>query len=943
MDIGGARRLIEEYLPIQVISEESRIENSVTQAQGYLARGVLALIHRWWARRPLVACRSVLYATLVQAREPRTAQGPHQGPDSVQLLLERLCRLRASKEDFHRAAEKIREANGGTPRLLDMFAGGGSIPLEAARLGCESYALDLNPVAHLVQLCTVYAPAAYGNLVLDDVRHWSDVVFKRAKNESEELYPAVVIQSPNSQSSFLDEATGADNRNLRPLAYLWSRTVPCKRCGAEVPLHRQTWLRKKKANHVAVRPLARDTKSIAYELLRSQKDSPHDAIGEWGFDPSAISKSGETECLHCRTVVTSDHIKACGQAGNIGKQAMAVAMISPNGRGKQYLSNSELAEPSSQELSDRLESLLHDTGVVLYDCSLPPQGALGLRVQAYGYLKWDQLFTTRQLVVLLTFVKHIRKAYAEMLTGGMDHSRAKCVATYLAFILDRVIERNTSVSHWDPDGEFIQVDIGSGRIRMTWDFPETNPFGGASGSWEQARADLLNALESLCAQDFEKVPTVIRGSALSIPFPNDFFDVVFTDPPYYDNVPYAYLADFFYPWLKRTVGDLYPEHFATSGSPVKSEVVMDPIRHNRSADAARLAYEVMLAQAFKEASRVLRPGAPLVCVYAHKTSAGWSVLVEALRGSGFAVTEAWPIDTENVSRQRSKDSAALATSIFLVARKRETVMTANYEESVRPELEEIVGERVQTLWDLGISGADLVIACVGAGLRAFTRYSKVEYANGEEVPAERFLAEVESVVLDAILTRLAKTAGADGNDTSLVGVDVATRFYVLWRYTYQMAELESGEAIVFANGTHVELDGLHGLAARSCALVEKKGGKYHLLDYSQRGDNSELGMPSGDGQPAPLIDTLHRLLWLIERRPSEIPEFLRESRCNTEQLRLVAQALSGPALKGGELEEVATGTELSGLTKLTANWRSVVEDAAKSAEGPLFRAARENK
>ena len=202
----------------------------------------------------------------------------------------------------------------------------------------------------------------------------------------------------------------------------------------------------------------------------------------------------------------------------------------------------------------------------------------------------------------------------------------------------------------------------------------------------------------------------------------------------------------------------------------------------------------------------------------------------------------------------------------------------------------------------------------------------MEYSNGEEVAAERFLREVETAVLEAILGRLSKEVGGNGGRYGLAGVDPATRFYTLWRYTYKSSELDSGEAIVFANGTHVELDGLHGLSSGSRPLVEKKKAKYRLLDYASRGDDAKLGLPSEDGNPAPLVDALHRVLWLMERHPSGIPEFLRDARPNTEEMRLVAQALAGPAL--------------AALTKLTANWRSVVEDAAGAAEGPLFRAAR---
>jgi putative DNA methylase len=318
----------------------------------------------------------------------------------------------------------------------------------------------------------------------------------------------------------------------------------------------------------------------------------------------------------------------------------------------------------------------------------------------------------------------------------------------------------------------------------------------------------------------------------------------------------------------------------------------------------------------------------MVVVYAHKTTLGWATLVEALRVAGFTVTEAWPLDTEKPGRLRAQESAALASSILLVARKREGVERGGYEDDVRPELEAIVRERVGTLWEMGISGADLVIACVGAGLRAFTRFARVELANGEEVPAERFLTEVETAVLENILARLSKEVDGGDGKRSLAGVDSATRFYTLWRYTYKGADLDAGEAIIFANGTHVEIDGARGVSGGTRSLVEKKKGKYRLRDYRERGEDEKMGLPAGGGDPAPIIDVLHRTLWLMENRPARLAEFLREAQPNREEMRLVAQALAGPALKGGDLMDVSPNAELSALAKLTANWRSLVEDAA---------------
>ncbi|MDH7515654.1 MAG: DUF1156 domain-containing protein, partial [Bacteroidota bacterium] len=315
-------------------------------------------------------------------------------------------------------------------------------------------------------------------------------------------------------------------------------------------------------------------------------------------------------------------------------------------------------------------------------------------------------------------------------------------------------------------------------------------------------------------------------------------------------------------------------------------------------------------------------------VYAHKTTLGWSTLVDALRKSGFTVTEAWPLDTEMASRLRGMDSAALASSIFLVARKREGLATGSYEDDVRPELERIVRERVDSLWKMGITGADLVIAAVGAGLRAFTKFALVEYANGEEVPAEKFLAEVEGVVLETLLEKIFGVTGS-----GVAGVDGPSRFYVLWRYTYKAAEMEAGEAIVFTYGQNVELDSPNGLSSGSRALVEKKKGKYRLCDFTERGHDEKLGMPDAQtGKPVPLIDILHRILWLLEKEPRKLNAFLNEARPDRERLRLLAQVLAGTALEGERQVEsllhqsmVTTPPEAAALKKLVANWRVLIE------------------
>jgi putative DNA methylase len=262
-----------------------------------------------------------------------------------------------------------------------------------------------------------------------------------------------------------------------------------------------------------------------------------------------------------------------------------------------------------------------------------------------------------------------------------------------------------------------------------------------------------------------------------------------------------------------------------------------------------------------------------------------------------------------------------------VARRREGDETGSYEREVQPALARIVRERMDRLWVQGVTGADLVIACVGAGLRAFTRYARVEYANGAQVPADTFLTEVEGVVLETLLEKL---FGVDR--TGIRSVDAVTRFYVLWRYAYRHSAIDAGEAIVFAYPQHVELDGPGGLTSGRTPLIEKKRSQYRLYDFTERGDDDALGIPSSDGKERPpLVDVLHRVLWLVEHAPHQIPAYLDEARPDIERLRIVAQTLAGQTLtatgggNGGKALVAATGAEAAALRKLTTNWRTLID------------------
>jgi putative DNA methylase len=868
------------------------------------------------------------------------------------------------------------------PRVLDMFAGGGAIPLEGLRLGCEAYALDLNPVAHIIQLCTLVYPQKYGKPdpsargmtgpknangeptwggLAAEVRYWGNWILDHVKAEIGDLYPLIPdpdYKKPSQEDAKAARKKGASGKQLTmveendedddaddvvadvpsgflmPVAYLWSRSVRCKKpgCGANVPLLKQTWLSKREGRFIAMRMVPDEgTKAISFEIVSS------DTQDSLGFDPEAFSKAGNATCPFCGTVADSDYVKAEGTASRIGELPMAVACVRPERKGKLYL---PWNQPTPRDrIREEQEKAMDSAGVELISERLEANPR-SFDIQRYGYTTWKSVFTDRQQAMLMTFASSTIAAAKEIRLICDQEPLSRALQTALAMTCSRLVTQHNAFAFIDSSRETIAGPWGDGKFPMSWDFAEANPLSGVTASYATALKLATNVYSQISARG--KAADVQRGSATEIPHADQSIDAVVSDPPYYDSVSYSNLADAFYIWLKRSLRSIYGDHFATELTPKKKEAIAASYRHDNDRQAASQAYECLMEASLAEANRVLKPGGTIAIVYAHKTTLGWSTLVDAMRGARFEIREAWPLHTEMKGGRKKVDRAMLASSIFLVARKRgDNAGVGNYEDDVQPDLQQIVRERVETLWDMGIAGADLVIACVGAGLQAFTRYEKVEYANGEEVPAEKFLAEVEGVVLDTMMGKLF------GQDSRVSSIDVDSRFYVLWRYVYKAAEIEAGEAIVFVMGLHVELDGQNGLSAGRFALVEKKKNKFRVRDYTERGESEKLGLPeeAEGGRPArnaPLIDVLHRVLWLMDNQPRKLGTFLEEVRPDRERLRLLAQTLAGAALSGKSEEDKAklvatTPAEQSALGKLLANWRSLIEGRLAAGDETLFK------
>ena len=919
---GTDRRLIEDFLPLDEL-------NSIATMEKKHPKHPVALVHYWPARRPTTVSRAAIYAALVAA--PLSDEEREESASFVA----RLAAYSTLPEVVAAARERIRSAHGGdTPRVLDMFAGGGAIPLEAARLGCESHALDYNSVAHLIELCTLVYPQQFGNSLADDFEHWSQLVLERTRREVSDLYPPIRIPETDEVAAQLrlfggaDRSDGRSDQEVSPVTYIWVRTVPCRRpgCMAPVPLVRQAWLRKKRGAVAAV-PRIEDRRRLCWNVVS-------------GSSTGEISKhteqtgSGQAVCIACNTPAPADHVKKMATAGLLGTSLAAVVVAIPDQSrrakaGKTRRHRKLYVRPSATTVPDtgmcrlQLDSLLKDTRVPALGENMNTADSTTVAGRGYGISKWCELFTGRQLIVLFTLVKHIRQAYREMRAEGVAEDRARALTTYLSMAFGRLANSFTKFCRWQAQDQKTIAAIGDRQaLKMIYDFSEINPFAETSGCLPFAFKN-----EAFCIRELAKVQSpcvVTRGSAEELFYDDETFDAVITDPPYYSSIYYADLSAFFYVWLKRIIGDLYPEHFTLPTPPKRREAVAQPSEHGGDVAKANDHYQHMMRRSLAEARRVLKPGAPLVCVYAHRTTEGWATLIRALVEAGLTVTEAWPVQTEARGRTNAQKAAALSDSIFFVARRRQEADTGQYETDVEPELHRIARERISTLWagGRGIGGADLLMAAVGAGLRAYTRFAKVEYANGEPVPAERYLREVEGVVLDVILDEIFGLHRA-----AVSAVDSTTRFYILWRFTYRESSVEAGEAYVFCYPQGIEIDGPTGLSGPPPALVEKVRGAFRVRNFEERGSGKLLGSDT-DGAGAPLIDLVHRLLWVLDNQPTELPEFLEKARPNQEQLRLVTQALCAPVLGRSDILDVASTAELRALAKLNANWHSVLDGEA---------------
>jgi len=844
------KRFIEESFPVKEVSEHSSREKNIRH-------GHISTLHIWWARRPLASSRATSYAALIHAPED-----VEEWEKKRQFIAE-LSKWENSLNMaiIEKARKDILKANGKPPRVLDPFAGGGAIPLETLRLGCETYAGEYNPVAVLILKCTLEYPQKYGEKLIKDVKRWGEWVLQEAKKEIGKFYPA-------DKSGYFGEGEGAT-----PVGYIWARTIKCEnpKCNAEIPLMRQFWLAKKSNKKVALYPYV-EGNEVKFKIVGDGYEKmPSD------FDPSkgTVSRAIVT-CPVCGHVIEAKNVRKQFQEGKAGQRMIAVVLHSKNRKGKFYriASNEDMKAYRDAEkyLEEKRQKLMQEWGIDPVPDEEIPLMSGTFNVPIYGMNTWGSLFNSRQKLALITFVEKVRQAYQKMIEEGYDRGYAKAVVSYLAFVISRTTDSNSTLCWWQNSWEKEAITFARQALPMTWDYFEANPFGEKGYRWKGFLESELLVLDHL-SQINSPPATVFQSSATELPFPDNYFDAVFTDPPYYNSVPYADLSDFFYVWLKRCIGNLYPDLFSTPLTPKSKEITqMEWWDKKRYGYKDKKWFEDMLKKSFQEMQRVLKPNGIATIVYAHKTTEGWETVINALLDSGLIVTASWPIHTEMQARLRAKESAALASSIYIVARKMEKQGTGWFND-VKEEIKKYLNEKMERLWKEGISGADYFISAIGSAIEIFGKYEKVMDYEGNVVRADKLLDFVRDVVADHVLRQILHD-GIAGEIAPL------TKFYLLWRWSYGEAKVHFDDARKLASSVGIDME-----KEWNKGFIVKEKEFIRLLSAHERSIDEIKGNE--------LIDVLHKclLLWR-EGRHDEIKEVLQESGWMNDTFFRVANALA---------------------------------------------------
>ena len=793
------KRLAEVDFPIAEVSRHAAREKSIRH-------GHPSTLHLWWARRPLASSRAVLMALLLpdpcdphcpeefkaKARETLLAmRGRASGWDSTvktdeglrQVLLKFIADFanwdNCAKSEYLEAGRGLVKAahTGETPLVVDPFAGGGSIPLEALRLGCETFASDLNPVACLILKVMLEDIPRHGPGLADELRKVGAEIKAQAEKELADLYP----RDPDGST---------------PIAYLWARTVNCEapNCGAEIPLMRSMWLCKKPKRKRALRPnVVRDDDVLPWVEFEIFEPKAEREVAD-----GTVSRARAT-CLCCRVVLPPDRVRAQLASHHGGADAVfddhgnrtggarmtAVVTLKPGQQGRHYRLPTDADYAAVRLAQEWVANLLEEwesngrTGL----CPVPDEPtptkdthrAIGSQMPLYNIATFGDLFTGRQKVTLVKLLNTVRGITAAGLVS------------VLACAFNRVSMSNMTCTRWNAVAEKMQHTFGRQAIPMVWDFAEVVVTADAPGNWKSGYSLIADVVDTSVTR---RTGQVQEADATDHPLPDQSARVWFTDPPYYDAIPYADLSDFFLVWLKRALPGhpLMHDPFDPDNplSPKSREAVLcEKVKDVNGSPKNRGFYEEAMALAFSEGRRVLSEDGIGSIIFAHKTTEGWEALLSGMIRGGWTITGSWPISTEMGSRLNARDTASLATSIHLVCRPRpENAPVGEWADALR-ELPVRVGDWMQRLEAEGVRGADLVFACIGPALEIYSRYRRVETPDGHEVTLPEYLERVWEVVGREALKQVLGTAEAQARNGAAGALEEDARLTALFLWTMQ--------------------------------------------------------------------------------------------------------------------------------------------------------------
>lgn len=765
------KRLIEVDLPIKRISAHAQNEKNLRSGHPWH-------LHIWWARRPWGACRAVALASLLPA--PTDKNCPEEFIKKVCSVLSEVGFKPAGKTCDHlqdallrfigefakwelganpafrdTARQLVKAAYPDhTPTAFDPFSGYGAIPGEAARLGCDAIASDLNPVALLCLRTLLEAVPRHGHDLLEKFRDGVEFIRREAEKRLGEYYPK--------------------HKGKYPIAWLWARTVTCEGpgCGAEIPLISQT-------------TIAKGSRKTWIEIKgdrRSKEVTIHVQQGK--VVPSGLIKTaggGHAVCPVCGFTTNKERVKVQGKTGKMEHRLYGVALAVGERQGKEYADCNaddqracERAAAAWGQIRKKNPSAdVTELFPLTYGLHVPPH---------YGIRSWGDLFSPRQKLALWTHGEILRDFRAQLLKNRASESLARDVVTALALAISNSVHYSTNMSTWLSEG-MISCFIAGNAIAMRWDWAEANPLiegyaGGVNFSFNKAEEAILATLAINNSST-----TVMRANATELPLPDDSADMFFSDPPYYDVVPYADLSDLCYVWLKRFIGHLHPDLLKDTLTPKADQIVVNPysVADGRGEQSPER-YRKRMTQAFREGRRVLKPDGIGCIVFAHKGTAAWETLLASIIDAGFVVTASWPIDTERAARMRANKSAALASSVHLIVRPRETpdgsVRTDDIGDwrEMLTELPRKMNYWMKRLVEEGVVGADAIFACLGPALEIYSRFSRVEKANGEQVFLKEYLEHVWGAVAREALNFIFEGADATGFEED-------SRLTTMWLWT----------------------------------------------------------------------------------------------------------------------------------------------------------------